>query len=36
MNSKTSKTYDAHRLLVNLSNKMNLKRRDKYIDLSKL
>ena len=35
MNSKTSKTYDAHRLLLKLSNKMNLKRRDEYIDLSK-
>ena len=29
MNSKNSKTSDPHRLLLNLSGKMNLKRNDK-------
>ena len=29
MNSKNSKTSDHHRLLINLLNKMNLKRSDK-------
>ena len=29
MNSKNSKTSDPHRLLLNLSGKMNLKRSDK-------
>ena len=31
MNFRNSKTSDAHRLLLNLSNKMNLKRSDKYV-----
>ena len=30
-NSKNSKTYDPHRLLLNLSDKLNLKRSDKYV-----
>ena len=36
MNSKISKTCDLHRLLLNLSHKINLKRSDKYIALSNL
>ena len=36
MNSKNSKTSDPHRLLLNLTDKINLKRRDKYIDLSRI
>ena len=36
MNSKNSKTYDPHRLLVNLSDKINLKRSDKYVALLNL
>ena len=36
MNSKSSKTSDAHRLLLNLSDKMDLKRSDKYVALSNL
>ena len=35
-NSGNSKTYDSHRLLLNLSDKINLKRCDKYIALSNL
>ena len=31
MNSESSKTSNPHRLLLNLSNKINLKRSDKYI-----
>ena len=31
MNSKNSKTSDPHRLLLNLSGKINLKRSDKYV-----
>ena len=31
MNSKISKTSDPHRLLLNLTDKINLKRSDKYI-----
>ena len=34
MNSKNSKTSDIHRLLCNLSDKINLKRSDKYVALS--
>ena len=34
MNSKNSKISDPHRLLLNLADKINLKRRDKYIALS--
>ena len=36
MDSKNSKTPDSHRLLLNLRNKTNLKRRDKYVALSNL
>ena len=36
MNSKTSKTSDPHRLLLNLSEKTNLKRSYKYVALSNL
>ena len=36
MNSENSKTSDLHRLLFNLSDKINLERSDKYIALSKL
>ena len=36
MNSENSKTSDLHRLLLNLSNKTNLKRSDKYIASSNL
>ena len=34
MNSKNSKISDSRRLLLNLSDKINLKRRDKYVTLS--
>ena len=33
MNSKNSKTSDPHRPLLNLNNKINLKRSDKYVIL---
>ena len=36
VNFKNSKTSDAHRLLLNLADKINLKRIDKYVALSKL
>ena len=36
MNSENSKTSDPHRLLLNLSYKVNLKRTDKYVALSNL
>ena len=36
MNSKNSKTSEPYRLLLNLEDKINLKRSDKYIDLSNL
>ena len=36
MNSKNSKTYDSERLLINLTNKTNLKGSDKYVTLSNL
>ena len=36
MNSENSKTADPHRLLLNLSGKINLKRSNKYVDLSNL
>ena len=36
MNSKISKTSDSHRLLLNLTEKINLKRSDKYVALSNL
>ena len=34
MNSKNSKKSDPHRLLPNVSEKINLKRSDKYVALS--
>ena len=34
MNSKISKISNLHRLLLNLTDKMNLKRSDKYVALS--
>ena len=36
MNSKNSKTPDPHSLLLNLTDKINLKRTDKYINMSNL
>ena len=36
MNSENSKSSDFHILLLNLSNKINLKRSDKYVALSNL
>ena len=33
MNSNLSKTSDTHRLLLNLTDKMNIKRSDKYVAL---
>ena len=36
MNSSNSKTSDPHRLLLNLTDKINLRRKDKYIALSNL
>ena len=36
MSSENSKTSDPHRLLHNLSDKINLKRSDKYVALSNL
>ena len=36
IHSKNSKTSDPHRLLVNLSDKIDLKRSDKYFALSNL
>ena len=36
INSENSKTSDPHRLLINLSDKLNLKRSDKHVDLSNL
>ena len=36
MNSKNSKTSDSKRILLNLSEKINLKRNDKYVALSNL
>ena len=36
MNSKNSKTSDPHRLLLNLTDKIILKRSDKYVALSNL
>ena len=34
--SENSKTYDSHRLLLNHSNKIELKRSDNYVALSNL
>ena len=36
MNSRNSKTSDPHRLLLNLTKKIYLKRSDKYVALSNL
>ena len=36
MNSENSKTSDRHKLLCNLSDKIDLKRSDKYVALSNL
>ena len=36
MNSENSKTCEPHRLLLNLTDKINLKRSDKYDNLSNL
>ena len=36
MNSKNCKASDPHRLLLNLSDKINLKRSDTYVALSNL
>ena len=36
INSKNSKTSDPHRLLLNLRDKIDLKRSDKYVALSNL
>ena len=36
MNSENTKTSEAHRLFLNLSGKINLKRSDKYVALSNL
>ena len=36
MNTKNSKTSDPHRLLLSLSDEINLRRKDKYIALSNL
>ena len=36
MNSENSKTSDPHRLLLNLTDKIDLRRKDKYIALSNL
>ena len=36
MNSKNSKTSDPHRLLLNLTDKIDLRRKDKYIALSNI
>ena len=33
MNSENSKTSDPHRLLLNLTDKIHLKKSDKYVDL---
>ena len=36
MNSKNCKTFDPHRLLLNLTDKINLKRKDTYVAISNL
>ena len=36
MSSKNSKTSDPHKLWLNLADKINLKRNDKYVALSNL
>ena len=36
MNSENSKTFDPHRVLLSFSDKINLKKSDKYVALSNL
>ena len=36
MNSENSKTFENHRVLLNLADKINLTRSDKYVALSNL
>ena len=36
MNSRSGEIYDPQRVIINLSNKLNLKRKDKYVTLSNL
>ena len=36
MNSENSKTSDPHRILLNLTDKINLQRSDKYVAISNL
>ena len=36
MNSENSKTFERHKLLLNLTDKLNLKRSDKYVALSNI
>ena len=36
MNSENSKTSDPHRLLINLTDKIDLRRKDRYVALSNL
>ena len=36
MNSENSKIFDPHKLLLNVSDRINVKRRDKYVALSNL
>ena len=36
MSSQSSKTSDLHRLLLNLTDKINIKKSDKYVALSNL
>ena len=36
MNSENSQTFDPHRLLLNLTDKIDLRKKDKYIALSNL
>ena len=36
MNSENNKTFDPHRLLLNLTDKINVKRSDKYVAVSNL
>ena len=36
INSRKSKTFDSHRILLNITNKVNLNQNDKYVALSNL
>ena len=36
MNSKSSKTSDSHRIFLNVTDKIELKRKEKYVALSNL